>query len=631
MRNYKKMPWQRPTDFVLSLALLLSALTLRAETELSEQAQIFQEHVRYLASEELAGRGTGDEGNDKAADYIARFFLNNGVKKIGDSYLQPFTATTGVKLGPGNAASSTLFVARYGMPRDKARRVQRSFVAGKDYMPLGFSQSATIKGDLLFAGFGITAKDVEYDDYATIDAKGKVVVVLRGSPEQNDFHGPHNDRLHDPHSLFNKYAALTTKAINAREHGALGIVFVTPQGDSSEVLMPLRLERMANDLGIVAVHFNRKAIAKLFPPKSSLQTTETKMYASKTPHSFEFGNAEMELTVKLEFTESRTANVIGSVRGSDDALKDEYIVVGAHYDHLGMGGHGSRHSGREPAIHFGADDNASGTAMMMELAAAVAKNPLPRSVVFMGFSGEEMGLLGSNYYVKNPLIPLDKTVYMLNFDMVGRLKDSKLTAMGSGTSPVLPALFDFLAARHPVELSINEDGFGPSDHTSFYSHKVPVSMIFTGTHDDYHTPADTWDKLNYEGMTTIYAFAKELLDEVANSPERPAYQQTKASASKGGMGFSIYLGTVPDYSDHPRGLRLSGVRDGGPAAEGGMQAGDIIIKFGDIDVKNIYDYTHALRKYQPGDKVQVTVLRGEDEDEKVALSIVCGSKSKGKE
>ena len=306
-------------------------------------------------------------------------------------------------------------------------------------------------------------------------------------------------------------------------------------------------------------------------------------------------------------------------------LSNEYIVVGAHFDHLGWGPENSRYEGTEPAIHHGADDNASGTSAMMELARIVAESPLDRPVIFMGFTGEEFGLLGSAYYCRNPLVPLEKTIFMLNLDMVGRMEENKLNVHGTGTSSRWDSLIDTLTKTYSMEISTSSDGWGPSDQTSFYAEKMPVLFLFTGLHDDYHRPSDTWDKLNYAGLEKIVEFSESVLRSVAENPAEPDFVETSSPGARRSMAFRVYVGTIPDYSDNPKGLRLSGVREDGPAAKAGMQGGDIMIKFGDIDIKTIYDYTYALGKYKPGETIDVIVLRGENDD-RVTCHVTLGKR-----
>jgi hypothetical protein len=308
-------------------------------------------------------------------------------------------------------------------------------------------------------------------------------------------------------------------------------------------------------------------------------------------------------------------------------MADETVVIGAHYDHLGRGEPGSRASFSKE-IHNGADDNASGTAMVLEMARRLARrvDPLPRRVVFMAFSGEERGLLGSAYYVNHPLYPLDKTVMMVNFDMVGRLnKRDELTIYGTGTSPGIDNLVDALGKAEGFTIKKIADGYGPSDHASFYQKNMPVLFIFTGTHADYHMPSDDTETINFPGMARIADFAEVLLLDLSRRPQRPAF--TKVAGSQGGdtgrVALTVYLGTIPDYDDEQKGVKLSGVRDGSPADKGGLKGGDVIVGLGGKPIRTINDYMAGLGRYKPGDKVEVVVQR---DGKETTLTVTLGSR-----
>ncbi|HWC77129.1 MAG TPA: M28 family peptidase, partial [Blastocatellia bacterium] len=319
--------------------------------------------------------------------------------------------------------------------------------------------------------------------------------------------------------------------------------------------------------------------------------------------------------VKLE---GRSSNVVGILKGSDPALSSECIVIGAHYDHLGLGGSDSLAANPEGQIHHGADDNASGTSAMLELARVLSagRSQLKRSIVFIAFSGEELGLLGSAAYTKNPAVPLSSTVAMLNMDMVGRLRNSALHVSGVGTSPAWKGLLEKLNASgngngsgSRFQLTFGQDGFGPSDHQSFYVKDLPVLFFFTGTHDDYHKPSDTADKVNTEGTRQIAEFVREIAVETANEPQRIAFTKVKTESRPTGRGFSVYLGTVPNYSDQVEGLKLDGVRPDSPADRAGLRAGDVVTRLGKVQVKNVYDYTYALGEMKAGEEIEVVLKR----------------------
>lgn len=337
-------------------------------------------------------------------------------------------------------------------------------------------------------------------------------------------------------------------------------------------------------------------------------------------------------------SDSRSAyNIIGILDGHDKVLKNEAIVIGAHYDHLGRGGRGSL-AANSTDVHHGADDNASGTAAIIELARQFAKEKKnKRTIIFIAFSGEEDGLFGSKFYVNNPVFPLDKTVAMINLDMVGRMKENKLTIGGIGTASEWKSLVEgtnlddgnasspprpegFLGPPIRIEdvkkkftLALNEDGFGPSDHSSFYGKQIPVLFFFTGTHLDYHKPSDTADKINYAGLQQVAAYVAAIAKAVDENQTRPTYTVAKSATPQGTrMGFSVSLGTIPTYADSTDGMLLDGVRENSPASRAGLKAGDKMIKLAGKEVKNVYDYTAILGELKADTEYEVVVVRGSE-------------------
>ncbi|MFY7951966.1 MAG: M28 family peptidase [Armatimonadaceae bacterium] len=308
-----------------------------------------------------------------------------------------------------------------------------------------------------------------------------------------------------------------------------------------------------------------------------------------------------------------TANVAGWLEGSDPALKDEVVVVGAHMDHLGMGGSHSLADEKTPQIHPGADDNASGTSAVMALASELSRPAYRprRSVLFLCFSGEELGLLGSAHYVRNPLVPIEKTIAMLNMDMVGRMKDNQLSVIGSGTGSSWDSILDGLGAAKEFTLRKDEGGFGGSDHQSFANAKVPILFFFTGLHADYHKPSDTPEKINAADTARIASFVGKVTRAVADNPVRPEFRVVQAPASPGRMRARASLGTVPEYAAGVVGVLLGGVRPGSPAEKAGLKAGDILIEFAGRPVRNVEEYTFALSEHGPGETVSIKVKRGE--------------------
>lgn len=549
-----------------------------------------RDYVRFLASDELQGRRTSEPGNVQAAEFIAAKFRAFGLETLagGKGYFHYFDYTAGVEAGAKNSL-------QIGEPSSPAR-VARLNV---DFTPTAFSSSGTISAPLVFAGYGITASDVKYDDYEGIDAVGKIVVVMRYSPDGTS-----------PHGDFSANASFPMKLLNAREHGAVGIIFINQPNDSA-VLMPMRLDRNFTDAGL-PVHF---ALSTLFnsvsdPSGRSLADVQRAIDSTRRSASFPMGNYSAQMTTDVLLKKASVPNIVGVIRGTDPKLRNEYIVIGAHMDHLGNGGEGSLHGGHDPAIHHGADDNASGTAGVLLIAEHLAsRRDMRRSVILVAFNGEEEGLLGSAALVSDPPIALGLIVAMVNMDMIGRLDSNKVIVQGTGTSPWWEKLVNDRNADR-FALKQVKDGFGPSDHSSFYGQGIPVLFLFTGLHTDYHRPSDTWEKINYPGLAAVAGFVDELVHDIDRHNDRPPFTKTASSASTGSTGFRVYVGTIPDYAYEGKGLRLSGVAEGGPADKGGIQGGDIIVRFGPHSINNIYDYTYALGQLSPKQIVEVEYLRG---------------------
>ncbi len=553
-----------------------------------------KQNVEYLASDLLEGRGTGEKGNELAAQYIAEKFAQYGLSPLGDngSYFQGFEVVKSLALGNNNSLVA------------KIKKKPVSYMVQKDFIPISFSTNAVASGKVVFAGYGMTA-DSSYDDYAKIDAKDKIVIVLRYSPDGDN-----------PHSKYTKQSALRYKVLQAREKGAKGILIVTSSNDdSTDSLIKLKYDNSSSEAGIPVLSVSRAVVNEwLKGSKLTIDSLQKRIVRTKTSQSFELKNFSLTISSEVVQIKKKTSNVIGMLKVNDNA---EHVIVGGHYDHLGYGGPGSGSQAPDKIeIHNGADDNASGTSAVIETAHELNyyKDILKRNVVFIGFTGEEMGVLGSAYYTKNPKLPLKDAVTMINYDMVGRLKDETLTIQGTGTSSRWETMIPKYNADSSLILKFVKDGFGPSDHASFYGENIPVLFFFTGLHDDYHKPSDDADKINSEGIAKVVSYASKLIVEIDTTASRPDYIRTQSSQQEGErQGFRVFVGTIPDYSESAEGMLLAGVRDNSPASKAGLQKGDILVKFGKYDIKNVYDYTYALQEYKPGDVIEVKYIRNKTE------------------
>ncbi|HEX6719895.1 MAG TPA: M20/M25/M40 family metallo-hydrolase [Pyrinomonadaceae bacterium] len=583
--------------FIFTLAALLVttfAVAVAQQAELEPSAARLQQDISYLASDALEGRRTGTAGANQAARYIATEFSRLGLKPGGNRYLQTFPYVSGVNLGPENIFSFSRNSLSVG-----------SLMVGVDWLPLAFSANGKVAGGILFAGYGLTVAELNYDDYAGLNATGKIAIALQGTPDGDN-----------PHGQFSNLQDVRWKAIAARNAGAQALIVVARDVSfSTDRLTNVAYDNTAGEAGIPVVIISRQSVDKILAlSKTSISQLE-QATAAKTPGTNRELSGEITLATNVLRNQAPGYNVVGVLEGSDPVLKKENIIIGAHYDHLGRGGDGSLapHSGE---IHHGADDNASGTAGLLELARifSAQRSQLKRTVIFIAFGGEEEGLLGSNYYVNHPLTPLANTVAMINMDMIGRMKDRKLVIGGVGTAKEWR---NIIGQQDSFQLTLNEDGYGPSDHSSFYMKQIPVLFFWTGNHNDYHKPSDTFDKINYDDEARILSMVARIIKEVDGGEQRLTYTTAKSAPPRTG-GFRVYLGTIPNYADSSDGLLIDGVRDDSPAAKAGLKAGDKIVKIANREVKNVYDYTYALGEMKAGQEYVVEVVRG---GEKLILRI----------
>ncbi len=566
-----------------------------------------QKHVEFLASDALEGRMTGSEGAKQAADYIAAQFKQLNLKPYGDagSYFQTFEYTAGRKIIPNE--NRFLIMKRAG-----DAETLTEFDVETDFMPLSFSRNGVVEGEVVFVGYGfsVPGKIGEgYDAYAGIDVKDKIVVALRYVPE---------DVSSERRQQLNRYAGLRYKAMQAREHGAKAFLVVAgPNSPNAGELIPLKFDSSLADSGIVAVSITNPVAKELFAPSGKELKAIQSELDQENPHfvgQFALPDVKVKITVSIEKVKKKDRNVVALLPAVETNDETEYVIVGAHYDHIGYGETGSlARKGEEGQIHNGADDNASGTAVVLELAALLneSRDQLKRGVLFTLWSGEELGLIGSSYFVEHGGIALEKVGAYINFDMVGRLRENKLMLQGVGSSSGWPALIEKRNVPVGFNLTLQADPYLPTDVTAFYPKKVPVLNFFTGAHEDYNRPTDDPATLNYEGMARLVQLGHGLILDVAAAPERLDYQEVERSQGGGGSRDTLraYLGTIPDYTTEIAGVKLSGVRAGGPADKAGLKGGDIIVEFGGQQIANIYDYTYALDAVKIGEPIQVIVLR----------------------
>ena len=606
--------------------------------------------VFYLAGPECAGRGVYGDGINKAADYIAAAFREAGLQPAGPdgSYFQPFTITGSPKLGTPNTLVLTA-----------ANDTKTDLAYGTDFTPTGMTKPGKLSAGLAFVGYGITStKDPKYDDYAGLDVKGKWVLVLRKAPRAGDPHGP----------FTSEQQSLQNKVVTAKDHGAKGVIFVNPavdaKDDAVEVGNPAAKPEVddlmdfgyaaGSSAGIPVLHIKRKFLKLLLMSEGKkLTDIETAIDDDLKPRSLLLKDWTANAVISVDRPKHPAKNVVGVLPGSGP-LADETVVIGAHYDHLGTGEYGSL-GGKDAKgqVHYGADDNASGTTGLIELARrfGTAENRTGRRLVFIAFSGEEIALLGSRHYADHPLFPLDKTVFMLNMDMIGRVKEvedeehphakavaggaahhgktvmrDRIVVYGTGTAEGMDNIVD--AAARPFDFKVLKvpGGTGPSDHDSFYRKEVPVLFLFTGTHKDYHRPSDTPDKLNIPGMMKVVGLAETVVRRFADAPKAPGYLVAQGGWSdptdptpRPSRMKMPKLGIMPgNYEAIDGGVLVDDVSPGGAAQKAGIKAGDIIVEIAGKPVKNIGGYMTTMAQQKAGKAIPVVVMR---KDDKVTVDV----------
>ena len=569
---------------------------LNAQIDNSEEIKVseLKSHINYLASDELEGRLPGAEGGKKAAEYIRERLKAMGLKLLGENGFQYFEVTKEVAPGENNYFNIGSINAEFG----------------ENYYPFTYSKNGEFTAPLVFAGYGFNfeSDSISWNDYEDFDVEKKWVIILRGSPD-------------DSHSSpYFTQSSLRKKILRAKDAGATGVIFVSGEKfDENDELLDLAYAAREPGAGIPVIHLKRNILDTILRNyEVTTSILEKQLNENLIPNSFELDET-VSANINLKRVKTKTQNVVALLEGNDPSLKDEYLILGAHYDHLGYGGQGS--GSRRPdtsAIHNGADDNASGTSAILEIIERLTANKakLNRSILFLAFGAEEMGLLGSKYFTANPLMDLSNAKFMMNLDMVGRMKENKnaFSVGGTGTGIGIPEIVKKHAESMGLEVATSPEGYGPSDHASFYAKDIPVMFLFTAMHGEYHTPLDKFDLINFQGEKKLCDFAFEVLFELANRQENLVFQEAGPKERRPGRRrYKVTLGIMPDVAGVVKnGLGVDAVIDGRPAQLAGMKKGDVIVAMDGKPVGDIYEYMNRLSDFKVGQRISVEVLRGEE-------------------
>jgi Zn-dependent M28 family amino/carboxypeptidase len=603
MNNYKNS-W-RATALAVAM---LAAVTAATHAQTAAVASRTRTQVETLASDKFEGRLTGSPGEKLAADYIISELKRIGAKPLPGSadFRMPFTFTAGSKDG-GTTVSIT---------RDGA--AAQSFAAPASVTALSFSDAIEATGTVVFAGYGLVVPDSQnfgYDSYAGLEVKDKIVLVLRYFPEDAD---------QQTRSILARYADLRYKAQAARQRGAKAMLVVTgPNSPNAGELVPMSFDTAIAGSGIAAASITGATAASIFAAAGKQLEAVQKELDGGNPHVAGFAIPNVTVTVKANVIRQQQTgnNVVAYLPATTPVtgVSKPWVAVGAHYDHLGRGTTGGSLADKADLskVHHGADDNASGTATVLAIAEALSTQPRKRNLVIGLWSGEELGLLGSNAFVTKPPVPLDQLAAYLNFDMVGRVADNKLTVQATGTSAMWPKLLEQANIVAGFDLVSQEDPYQPTDVSSFNQASVACLTFFTGAHVDYHKPSDTADKINYDDLDRVGQFATAIVKRLMDGDQPPQFTKVEQKTDSGGgrAGLRLFTGTIPDYASEVKGLLLGGVIGGGPAEQAGLQKGDVIIEIAGQSITNIYDYTYALELLKIGQPAKVIYLRGGEKKE----------------
>lgn len=569
-------------------------------------------HVETLASEKLEGRQAGSAGERLAADYVAAELTRVGARPLPGqtSLFQTFEFTAGTK----DAGSSLVVVG--------AGEASRLFITPAHIQALSFSDSAEASGSVVFAGYGLVVPESQnfgYDSFAGLDVKDKVVLVLRDFPQDAD---------QKTRAILARYAALRYKAMAARQRGAKALLVLQgPQSPNAGETIPMTFDTALAGSGIVAASISGEAGRAIVggAPDKNLEAIQ-KDLDSGNPHVAGFAIPNVSVTVKAavhrETQVGRNVVAYLPATSATTGVDKPWVALGAHYDHLGRGGHGNSLADKTEAgrIHHGADDNASGTAAVLAIAEALSEQSRGRNVLLGLWSGEEIGLIGSSAFVTTPPVAVNQLAAYLNFDMVGRMVDNKLTVQATGTSPVWTRILEQANVSASFELVLQPDPYQPTDVATFNQASVPSLSFFTSTHTDYHRPGDTPDKINYEDLDRLVEFAAAIVKRIGDTSDAPPFTKVEQAIDTAGRaGVRVFTGTIPDYATNIKGLLLGGVIGGGPAEKAGLQKGDVIVEIAGQTIANIYDYTYALELLKVGQAVKIVYMRG---DKRVETELV---------
>jgi aminopeptidase YwaD len=578
-------------SLVFLFAVILCSCTKRFNPEIT--VKDLKTTIGYLASDSLKGRDAGSTGDMLAANYIKGKFEAAGLNLLFDKGFQKFKIVKEVELGEGNLLAIG----------------SKNFVAGTDFRPYSISANKEFSGKVVFAGYGFDFKEdsISWNDFEGTDVKGKWALILKGDPEVNN-----------SQSVFIKYSDERSKVLAAVDHSAGGILLVSgPVFSAEDELSPMFYDKNSSTYEIPVIQITRAVADEIL--KNSGKTVadlESSLNKNWKPGSFDI---DFQVSAKTNVIQKQveSENIAAILPGIDSVLKNQYIIIGAHHDHLGMGGPGSGSRALDTiAIHNGADDNASGVAAVIELAEkAASEKTNRRTLVFVTFGAEELGLVGSNAFVSKPPIDLLKVDAMFNFDMVGRLDTATNALSIGGTKTALENETLLNKFNKGFNLAFSGEGTGPSDHSSFYLQNIPVFFISTGAHGDYHTPYDDADKINYEGEKKVVDYSYNLIKEVTNSDKKLTFQEAGSTQRQGrGARYKITLGLMPDFAGvEKRGMRVDAVTKGKPAYNGGIVKGDIITAINGKTVTNIYDYMNRLNTLKAGQTISIDILRDNKE------------------